>query len=48
MGGQKYGAGFEKAFVEYDSGARFAGGFVKGVEFAVRVDPRDSAVTVPC
>jgi hypothetical protein len=48
VGGQKYGAAFEKAFVVYDSGARFAGGFVKGAEFAVRVDPGDSAVTVPC
>ena len=47
VGGQKYGAAFEKAFVEYESGARFAGGFAKGAEFAVRVDPRDSAVTVP-
>jgi hypothetical protein len=46
-GGQKYGAAFEKAFVEYDSGTGFAGEFVKGAEFAVRVDPRNSAVTVP-
>src|SRR5271156_5234495 len=48
VGGQKYGAAFEKAFLVHDSGARFAGGFVKGAEFAVRVDPRDSPVTVPC
>ena len=41
VGGKKYGAGFEKAFVEYDSGAQFAGGFVKGAEFAVCVGPRN-------
>jgi hypothetical protein len=32
-----------QAFVECNSGAQFAGGFVKGAEFAVCVDPRDAA-----
>ena len=48
VGRQKHGAAFEKAFVVYDSGARFAGGFMKGSELAVRVDPRNPLVTVPC
>ncbi len=47
VGGRKYGAAFEKPFIVQESGARFADGFVKGSELMVRVDPRDSAVTVP-
>jgi hypothetical protein len=45
--GRKYGGGFEKPFIVQESGERFAGAFIKGAEFAVRVDPRNSSVTVP-
>ena len=47
MDGRKYGAGFEKAFIVQESGERFAGAIVKGTDFAVRVDPRNSSVTIP-
>ena len=48
VGGRKYGAAFEKAFAVYDAGAEFAGGLMKGSELAVRVDPHNHLVTVPC
>jgi hypothetical protein len=45
--GQEYGAAFEKPFIVQESGERFAGSFVKGADFAVRVNPWDPSVTVP-
>lgn len=46
--GQKYGADFEEPFIVGESGERFAGSFVKAADFAVRINPWDASVTVPC
>lgn len=47
MDGERYGAMYEKSFLESDSAVEYARKFAKGEEFKVRVNPRDPSLSTP-
>ena len=45
--GEKYGGTFERPFISHESGADYAGQFVKGVDFKIRVRPSEPTTSIP-
>lgn len=45
--GEKYGDTFEKPFILHESGAVYAGQFVKGADFKIRVKLDEPTTSIP-
>jgi len=47
VAGENYGAAYEKPFISRDSAMEYTAQFVKGMNFKVRVKPKDPSTSVP-